>query len=145
GWAFALLVAIRMAVPKPLSRRFHAPLRPAYARVLADDHAAQLLPLALAIGVLAEQQAHDGAVSADVRGGDVQVWPDQGLEPVHVPEGERLQLLGAERLGVDLDAALAPAERNVRDGGLPRHLRGQHLEQIEGDVLVVPGSPLVRA
>src|SRR5207253_2430317 len=72
GCGAALRKPFLDAVREPLSGGPHTPLRSADARVLAGDHAAQLVPLAFAIGVLAEQQAHDGAVSADVRGGGVQ-------------------------------------------------------------------------
>ncbi len=132
------------AVGETLAGGFHAPFRPADARVLAGDHAAQLVPLALAVGVLAEQEAHDGAVGANVGRGDVEVGPDQRLEPVHVAQRERLQLFAAQAARVDLDAALAAAEGHVGDGGLPGHLRRQHLEEVERDVLVVADAALVR-
>jgi len=71
---------------------------------------------------------------------------DQRLEPVHVAERQRLQLLGAEAAGVHLDAALAAAEGHVRDGRLPGHFRGKHLEEVERETsLVEAGAALVRA
>ena len=103
------------------------------------------MALALAVGVLAQQEAHDDAVGAHVWRRDVELRAHQRLEPVHVAQRERFQLLAGERLRVHLDAALAAAEGDVGDGGLPGHLRGENFEQVERDVLVEPGAPLVGA
>src|SRR5205823_7004124 len=133
------------AVREPLSSGLDAALGSADARILPGDHAAELVPLPFAVGVLAEQQPHDGAVGSDVRRGDVEVRPDQRLEPVHVTERQRLQLLGAEALRIDLDPAFAAPERHVGDGGLPGHLRCEYFEEIERDVLMEARAALVRA
>ena len=55
------------------------------------------------------------------------------------------QLLPAVLARVDLDAALAAAERHLGDGGLPRHLGGQRLEEVERHLAVVADAALVRA
>src|SRR3954471_484520 len=132
-------------VREPLAGGLDAAFRPADARVLAGDHAAQLVPLALAVGVLTQEQPHDGAIGADVGCRDVQVGPDQRLEPVHVAQRQRLQLLAGEAARIHLDAALAAAKRNVSDGSLPGHFRRQHLEEVQRDVLVEADASFVGA
>ena len=57
----------------------------------------------------------------------------------------RLQLLPAVLARIDLDPALAAAEGDLGDGGLPGHLRGQRLEQVERHLAVVADAALVRA
>src|SRR3954462_15771069 len=132
-------------VGETLSGRLDAPFRAANARVLPGDDAAQAMALALAVGELPEQEAHDVGIGPHVGSGDVEVGPDQRLEAVHVAENERLQLLAGERSRVDLDAALAAAERDVGDRRLPGHLGREHLEEVQRDVLVEPDAALVGA
>src|SRR6267154_4089484 len=132
-------------VREALSRGAHAAFGTADARVLAGDDAAQAMPLALAVRVLSEQEAHHVGIRSDVRRRDVEVRADQRLQPVHVAERQRLELLAGERLRIDLDAALAPAEGDVGDRGLPGHLRGEHLEEVQRDVLVEADAAFVGA
>src|SRR5882724_11818997 len=68
------------AVGEALPGGPYAAFRAADARVLARDDAAQLVTLALAVGVLPEQESHDGAVGADVGGRDVEVGADRSEE-----------------------------------------------------------------
>jgi hypothetical protein len=115
------------------------------AHVLAGDDGAADVALALAVEVLAHHQRHDLAVGADVRSGDVDVRADEALQLVHEAQGDGLQLLLAVLAGIDLDAALAAAEGNLGDRGLPGHLRGERLEQVERHLAVVADAALVRA
>ena len=71
--------------------------------------------------------------------------PIEDLDLGEVAPGQALELLLAELLGVDDDAALAAAVRDADDGALPGHPHREGLDLVEGDVLVVADAALGRA
>ena len=133
------------AVDDALAGRLEAPLGPADPHVLPGDDPAQLVVLALTVGELAHHVRHDLAVRADVRRRDVEERPHELLELVDVAEREVLDLLARVVERVDLDPALRAAEGHLRDRGLPGHVRGERLEEVERDVPVEADAALVRA
>ena len=133
------------AVDDALAGGADAPLRAADARVLAGDDAAELVVLPLTVGELAHHVGHDLPVRPDVGRRDVEERAHEVLELVDVTQRDVLDLLLRVVEGVDLDAALRAAERDLRDRGLPGHVRGERLEEVERDVLVVAHAALVRA
>ena len=88
---------------------------------------------------------HDLGVGVDVRRRDVLLGPDEDLDLGEEAAGQALELLLAELLGVDDDAALAAAVRDADDRALPGHPHGEGLDLVERDVLVVADAALGRA
>ena len=71
--------------------------------------------------------------------------PDQDLDLREEAPGQGLELLLAELLRVDDDAALAAAVRDADDRALPGHPHRERLDLVEADVLVVADAALGRA
>ena len=132
------------AVGHALPGRLHPAFTAADADVLAGDHAAIGVPLALAVEVLTEHQRHHFPVGPHVGRGDVDVGTDEALQLEHEAEGDVLELLPAVLTRVDLNSALAAAKGHLGDGRLPRHLRGERLEEVQRHFAVVPDATLVR-
>ena len=110
-------------------RRLVAALRPAEADRLAGDDARDGVPGVHGVGV--HHPGHDLGVGVDVRRRDVLLGPDQDLDLGEEPAGQALELLLAELLGVDDDAALAAAVRDADDGALPGHPHREGLDLVE--------------
>ncbi len=117
-------------------------LRPAEADRLAGDDARHRVAHVHRIGV--HHPGHDLGVRVDVRGRDVLLGADEDLDLGEEPAGQRLELLLAELLRVDDDAALAAAVRDADDRALPGHPHRQRLDLVEADVLVVANAALGR-
>ena len=96
-------------------------------------------------GVRVHHPGHDLGVGVDVRRRDVLLGPDEDLDLGEEPAGQALQLLLAELLGIDDDAALAAAVRDADDRALPGHPHREGLDLVERDVLVVADAALGRA
>ena len=62
---------------------------------------------------------------------DVPLGADEDLDLGREPAGQALELLLAELLGVDDDAALAAAVRDADDGALPGHPHREGLDLVE--------------
>jgi hypothetical protein len=96
-----------------------------------------------AVGV--HDPGHDLGVGVDVGRGDVLVGAD-GIDDLgDVAARQRLQLAPRHPRRVADDAALAAAERHLRDRALPRHPRRQRRDLVERDVRVIADAPLGRA
>ena len=71
--------------------------------------------------------------------------PDEDLDLGEEAPGQAFELLLAELLRVDDDAALAAAVRDADDRALPGHPHGEGLDLVERHVLVVADAALGRA
>ena len=108
-------------------------------RLAGDD--GRRVALHPAVGV--HHPGHGLGVGADVGGGDVPVGAEDVVDDADEAPGQALQLRRRQRRGVDLDAALGPAEREVDQGRLPRHQRRQRPDLVEVGVGVVADAALV--
>ena len=124
-------------------RRLVAALGAAEADRLAGDDARDGVARVHRIGV--HHPGHDLGVGVDVRGRDVLLGADQDLDLGEEAAGQALELLLAELLGIDDDAALAAAVRDADDRALPGHPHREGLDLVERDVLVVADAALGRA
>ena len=123
-------------------RRLVAALRAAEADRLAGDDAGDRVAGVHRVGV--HHPGHDLGVGVDVRRRDVLLGSDEDLDLGEEAAGQALELLLAELLGVDDDAALAAAVRDADDRALPGHPHGEGLDLVERDVLVVADAALGR-
>ena len=130
------------AIDRSARGGFVSALRPAQADRLAGDDARH--GVADVHGIRVHHPGHDLGVRVDVRGRDVLFRADEDLDLGEEPTGQRLELLLAELLRVDDDAALAAAVRDADDRALPRHPHRQRLDLVEADVLVIPNAALGR-
>ena len=83
-------------------------------------------------------------VGAHVGRGDVRLGADVRAERVEEAPRDALELVARDLVRVELDAALAAAERQVHERALPRHHRRERLQVVERDALVVADAALVR-
>ena len=93
-------------------------------------------------GVGVHEPRHDLLVRVDVRRGHVLVGADRVDDLGDVAARQRLELAPRHARRVADDAALAAAERDLRDRALPRHPRGQRRDLVERDVGVVADAAL---
>ena len=96
-----------------------------------------------AVGV--HDPRHDLVVGVDVGRRDVLLGADRVDDLGDVAARQRLELAARHPRRVADDAALAAAERHVRDGALPRHPGGQRRDFVERDVGVIADAALGRA
>ena len=106
----------------------------------AGDDAGGDVPLHHRDGV--HDPGHDPGVGVHVRSGDVTVGAEQRRDVEGVPPGEPLQLPFRQRGRVDDNPALRAAERDVDDGALDRHVRGERHHLAHVDRGVEPDSAL---
>ena len=123
-------------------RRLVAALGAAQADRLAGDDARDGVAGVHGVGV--HHPGHDLGVGVDVRRRDVLLGADEDLDLGEEPAGQALELLLAELLRVDDDAALAAAVRDADDRALPGHPHREGLDLVERDVLVVADAALGR-
>jgi hypothetical protein len=116
-------------------------LRAAERDGLAGDDLGRVTVLA---PVLVEDPAHRLGVRAHVRRRDVPARSEHRGDLVGVAPGEAFEFGGAELVRGDLDPALGAAEREVDEGGLPRHQRGERPYLVDVGVRVVTDAALVR-
>jgi hypothetical protein len=90
-------------------------------------------------------RGHLGGTGPHVRGHDVAHRAQHLLEAVHEGARGALALAGRQFLGIEVDAALGPAEGQVDQGGLPGHPRRERPDAVQIDVGVVPRAALVGA
>ena len=83
---------------------------------------------------------------SDVGAGNVFAWPDEFLldELRREPARDLLDLLGTVLFRIEPHAALGATERNVHDGALVGHQRGQRHDLVRADHLAVAGAALDR-
>ena len=93
-------------------------------------------------GVGVHDPRHDLFVGVDVWRRDVLVGTDRVDDLGDVAPRESFELALRHPRRVADDAALAAAERNVRDGALPRHPGSERGHFVETDVGVVPDTAL---
>ena len=100
----------------------------------AGDDAGGDMPLHHRDGV--HDPGHDPGVGVHVRSWDVTVGAEQRRDVEGVPPREPLQLPFRQRGRVDDNPALRAAERDVDDGALDRHVRGErhHLAHVDRGV-----------
>ena len=96
-----------------------------------------------AVGV--HDPRHDLIVGVDVRRGDVLLGADRVDDFRDVAARQRLELAAGHPRRVADDAALAAAERHVRDRALPRHPGGERRHFVERDVGVIADAALRRS
>ncbi len=99
--------------------------------------------VAVELAVLVHHPGHDLGVRVDVRGRDVAGGAEDLLDLVHEGAGDLLELCLGELGRVAIDAALGAAERDVRDGGLPGHERGEGADLVDVYLGVVADAALV--
>ena len=137
-------------VLEDLAQREHAP---APSRGVTPERAVQPDGLAgddagaepVVARVVVEDPRHDLGVGVHVRGGDVGRRPDEVADGVDELAREALELAVRELARVDLDAALAAAERDADQRGLPGHEAGERADVVDVDVGVVAQAALVGA
>ena len=110
---------------------------------LAGHHAGHRLPAEHRDRV--HQPRHHIRVGVDVRRRNIAVWADHRSDAHRVPASQMLELDHRESRRVDLDTALRAAEGDVGDGGLPRHLGCECLEEVERHFTMVANAALGRA
>ena len=130
------------AEDRAAGRRLVAAFGAAQADRLAGHDARDRVARVHRIGV--HHPGHDLGVGVDVRGRDVLLGADEDLDLGEEPAGQALELLLAELLGIDDDAALAAAVRDADDRALPGHPHREGLDLVERDVLVVADAALGR-
>jgi len=112
---------------------------------LAGHDALDVLTLGDAggIGVGVHHPDHRLGVGPQVGRRNVVVGTDVAAQGVGEASDDPLQLVGLESAGVERDAALCSAERDVTQSRLPRHPRSQGLDLVEVDHGVESDSALV--
>ena len=96
-----------------------------------------------AVGV--HDPRHDLVVGVDVGRRDVLLGTDRVDDLGDVAARQRLELAPRHARGIADDAALAAAERDVRDGALPGHPRRERGHLVERHVRVIADAALRRA
>ena len=120
--------------------RFAPPQRAAHLDRLAGDHRGRGVADVHAVGV--HHPRHDLVVGVDVRRGHVLVGTDGVDDLGDIAAGQRLELAARHAGRVADDAALAAAERHVRDRALPGHPGRERGDLVQRDVGVVADAPL---
>ena len=124
------------------SRRLASPERSAHLDRLAGDDGGRCVADVHAVGV--HDPRHHLIVGVDVGRGYVLFGSDGVDDLGDVSSRERLELAARHARGVADDAALAAAERDVRDRALPGHPGGERGHFVEADVGVVADAALGR-
>ena len=122
--------------------RLAAAERAAHLDRLAGDHRRRRVADVHAVGV--HDPRHDLIVGVDVGRGHVLLGSDRVDDFRDVAARQRLELAPRHPRGIADDAALAAAERDVRDGALPRHPGGQRRDLVERHVGVIADAALRR-
>ena len=122
--------------------RLAASERPAHLDRLAGDDGRRGVADVHAVGV--HDPRHDLVVGVDVGRRDVLLRTDRIDDLGDVAPRQRLELAARHPRRVADDAALAAAERDVRDGALPGHPGRERGHFVEGDVGVVADAALCR-
>ena len=107
---------------------------------LAGHHSGDRVPVVHGVGV--HDPGHGLGVGIHVGRGDVAVGTDERADLRREPAGEPLDLPNAQLLGVDNDAALGTAVRDVDAGALPAHPHGQCANLVQRHVLVIADAAL---
>jgi len=95
------------------------------------------------LAVLVHHPGHHLRVGVDVRRRDVAVGADELADAIDELPRDVLELVLGELIAGAVDSALRSAERNVDDGRLPAHQRGERPDLVEVDGLVVAHAALV--
>ncbi len=96
-------------------------------------------------GVFIHEPAHILSVGAHVRGRDVDAVTESVIEGADITADQTFAFADGEIARINNDAALAAAERDVRDGAFPGHLHGQHADSVDGFVGSEAETAFVRA
>ena len=125
---------MQCTTPWPVA--FSRPSVPPRRDRLAGDDALHglLVDHADRVHVRVHDPRHRLRVGAHVGRRDVVVGADVRAERVGEAARDALQLGARDRVRVELDAALAAAERQVHERALPRHHRRERLHVVERDV-----------
>ena len=123
--------------------RLAAAERAAHLDRLAGDDRRRGVADVHAVGV--HDPRHDLVVGVDVGRRHVLLGADRVDDLGDVAARQRFELAARHPRRVADDAALAAAERHVRDGALPRHPRGERRDLVERDVRVIADAALRRA
>ena len=142
-----LLRPLDDAVDGALSGGLRATERSAGRDRLAGDDALDALLVRSAdhVRVRVHHPRHRLAVRADVGRGDVVLGSDVLTERVGEATRDLLELVLRDPVRVELDAALAAAERDAHQRALPRHHRSERLDVVERDRRVVTHTALERS
>jgi hypothetical protein len=117
--------------------------RPAEFDRLAGDHAGDGTALVGGVGV--HHPRHDLRVGVDVRRRDVLGGPDDDADLAGVAAGDLLEFVQGQLLGIDPDAALGAAIRNVDCSVLDGHPCRERQDFFQRHVLVVAHATLARS
>ena len=125
------------------ARRLAPPERPAHLDRLAGDDRRRGVADVHRVGV--HDPRHDLFVGVDVGRRHVLVGADRVDDLGGVAARQRFELALRHLGRIANDAALAAAERQLRDGALPRHPRRERRHFVERDVRVIADAALGRA
>ena len=142
-----LLRPLDDAVDDALARGLRATERAARRDRLAGDDALDALLVGGAdhVRIRVHHPRHRLAVRADVGRGDVVLGSDVLAERVGEAPRDPLELALRDRVRVELDAALAAAERHAHERALPGHHRRERLDVVERDRRVETHTALERS
>ena len=132
---------VQIITPRPVASR--RPSDPPSLDRLARDHGRRGVADVHAVGV--HDPRHDLIVGVDVGRRHVLLRPDGVDDFGDVTARQRLQLAPRHARRIADDAALAAAERDVRDGAFPRHPRRQRRHFVERHARVISDAALRRA
>ena len=137
------LAASRVTIitPRPVASR--RPSDPPISIGLPVTTAVDVWPTCMRVGV--HHPRHDLLVGVDVGRRDVFLRPDGVDDLGDVAAGQRFELAPRHLGRVADDAALAAAERDVRDRAFPRHPRRERGDFVERDAGVIADAALRRA